>query len=187
MIEIRKAQPEDAPVIAACLLLAMEEIVYGFIGSANRQQALAFMAHFTAGTHNQYAYGNCMVAAINGTVVGAVNIYDGAQLELLRAPVIDYIHRYYNPHFTPEAETAAGEYYLDTFGVLPACQGKGVGALLLRTAIDTYVHHQGKVLGLLVTADNPEAKRLYIRLGFRTVGSRILFGKEMEHLQIGSL
>ncbi len=38
MIIIRKAGLNDAEIIATCFLLAMEEIVYGFIGEDNQEK-----------------------------------------------------------------------------------------------------------------------------------------------------
>ena len=50
--------------------------------------------------------------------------------------------------------------------------------------IDEYVHRQHKILGLLVDDDNPDAKKLYLKLGFKPAGPKILFGKQLAHLQI---
>jgi ribosomal protein S18 acetylase RimI-like enzyme len=49
--------------------------------------------------------------------------------------------------------------------------------------IDEYVHKRDKTLGLLVDKDNPDAKKLYLKLGFEIVGEKTLVGKNMEHLQ----
>lgn len=183
-MNIRKAIPADAAAIAGYLLLAMEDIVYQFIGSRDHQQAMALMRHFAAGTRNQYAYENCWVAVMEGEVVGAINVYDGADLHALRQPVIDYLASHHNRVYVPEDETGPGEYYIDSFGVHPNFQGKGVGTALLQFVIDVYVHQQGQTLGLLVEETNPGAKRLYRKLGFEPVGERVVFGKRMEHLQV---
>lgn len=175
----------DAKFIAPFLLLAMEDIVYQFIGSRNPQEAMELMRHFAVRTHNQYSYENCWVAVAEEEVVGAVNVYDGAQLHVLRQPVLEHLASRFNSHYKPEDETGAGEFYIDSFGVHPGKQGRGIGAALLQFLIDTYVHQQGQTLGLLVDEANPGAKRLYLKLGFAPVGKKLLFGKQMEHLQIG--
>ena len=187
MITVRKATASDAAFIAAYFLLAMEEIVYGFIGRKDLNEAREFMLHFVKGENNQYSYQNCWVALNDMDVVAAVNVYDGAQLNELRQPIIAYIKSNFNELFDPEDETQAGEYYIDSLGVNRNQQGKGIGSKVLQFLIDEYVHRRNQTLGLLVEEANPNAKRLYLRLGFESVGRRVLFGKKMEHLQIKRL
>jgi len=183
---IRKATPQDAEAIATYLLLAMEGIVYQFIGQRNWEEAMTFMQHFTAREHNQYAYQNCWVAEADGKVVGAVNVYNGGDLHELRAPVINHILTHYHFSFLPEDETGPGEYYIDTIGVHPEYRGRGIGARLLQHLVDEFVNRRGETLGLLVAEGNPQAKRLYTKLGFKPVGKRVVFGIPMEHLQINN-
>jgi ribosomal protein S18 acetylase RimI-like enzyme len=181
---IRKATLEDSPSIATYLLLAMEEIVYQFICEENYTKAQAFLLHFVAIENNQYSYQNCFVVEQDNEIVAAVNVYDGAQLGTLRAPVIDYVRTHFNTDFNPEDETQPGEYYIDTLGVDPKCQGKGIGSALLQFLIEHYVHQKKQPLGLLVEESKPAAKKLYLKLGFKAIGEKTLVGKKMEHLQI---
>lgn len=55
---------------------------------------------------------------------------------------------------------------------------------LLQFIIDEYVSKQGHTLGLLVDEKNPNAKRLYLKLGFKHVGNKVLLGNSMKQLQI---
>lgn len=186
MFSVRNAISEDAPVLAACMLLAMEAIVYGFIGRTDYEAAHRFLTHFASLPHNQYSYTNCRVAiAGDGQVVGAINLYDGAQLHALRQPIVQVIRQQYQPGFIPEAETGPGEVYIDTLGVLPGWQGQGIGRLLLQRVIQEYGEQQ-QVLGLLVEADNARAARLYWSMGFRVVTEKMVFGKRMLHMQKGA-
>lgn len=182
---IRKATETDSEAIARYLLLAMEDIVFEFIGEKNSGKAMSFMQHLTGTENNQYSYQNCWVAEENGEVIAAVTLYDGGQLEALRAPVAQYVREVYKQPFNPENETQEGEFYIDSFGVDPKLQGKGIGSQLLQFLIDEYVHNNGQILGLLVDKENPGAKKLYLKLGFRVVGEKTLVGKQMEHLQAG--
>lgn len=182
-MKIRKARVADVHSIACCMMLAMEDIVYRFIGRSDYEQAIDFLNYFIAREHNQYSYRNCWVMEDNDEVVAAVNVYDGAQLKVLRAPVEEYIQARFNKEFCPEDETSAGEYYIDTLGVNPDRQDKGIGSKLLTFLIDEYVNARGETLGLLVDVANPAAKQLYLKLGFRVVGRQTLAGESMEHLQ----
>lgn len=180
---IRKATQADSEAIAACLLLAMENIVYSFIGERNHAKATAFMHYFARRKANQYSYQNGWVAEENGKITATANVYNGADLHALRQPVLDYIQSQYNRDLLPEDETGEGEYYLDTLGVLPGYRGRGTGTRLLQFLLDEYVKRQHQILGLLVEETNPAAKRLYLRLGFLPVGEKMLLGKKMVHLQ----
>jgi ribosomal protein S18 acetylase RimI-like enzyme len=181
---IRKAEVSDAEIIAGYLMLAMEDIIYEFIGQTDPEKASDFLLHFVKSENNQYSYQNCFVLEEDHQVIAAINIYEGAQLEQLRAPISHYIKAKFLKDFYPEDETQAGEYYIDSFGVNPDHQGKGIGAKMLQYIITTYVHQNKETLGLLVDEKNPNAQRLYLKLGFEPVGEKILVGKRMLHLQV---
>ena len=181
---IRKATLDDAELIATYLLLAMEDIVYLFIGSKDPGKAMEFMLHFVQLPNNQYSYQNCRVAEIDGEIVGAVNLYDGARLHELRQPVYAYIKSEFGQELKPEDETQAGEFYIDSIGVNTRQRGKGIGSMILQYLIEEYINKQRETLGLLVDGENPNARRLYLKMGFKTVGQKLIFGKSMEHLQL---
>jgi ribosomal protein S18 acetylase RimI-like enzyme len=183
MTLIRKATSSDSKAIAACLLIAMEDIVYKFIGEEDPVKARTFMLYLVSKEDNQYSWQNCWVAQDDLKVVAAISLYDGARLRELRQPVIEYLKNL-NRDLHLEDETQAGEYYLDTLGVSLDRQGKGIGTALLRFVVDEFVTRRGQTLGLLVDELNPDAKRLYLKLGFKTVERKVFMGKNMEHLQI---
>ena len=181
---VRKATLNDAEIIATYLSLPMKDILYKFIGEEDPEKAREFMLHFVGRENNQYSYQNCWVVEDNMKVVAAINLYNGALLSELRQPVIEHLRSKFNNDFSPEDETQAGEYYIDSLGVNPNQQAKGIGTKLLQFVIDEYVNKRSQTLGLLVDEINPNAKKLYLKLGFKSAGARILFGKNMEHLQI---
>lgn len=183
MITIRPAQALDASEIAPIMLLAMEEIVYYFIGQQNRSVAIRFLQRFIAQPNNQYSYSNIWIAVENNEILGQICLYDGKNLPALRQPIFDYRKIHYNQEIILESETQEGEVYLDTIAVSENAQGKGVGKKLLLHAIDEYVNKRKQTLGLLVDKDNPDAKKLYLKIGFKIIGQRRIFQKEMEHLQ----
>ena len=180
---IRKAKAEDAKFIADYIMLAMEDIVYKFIGEDSYQKAIDFLNSLIKEKGNQYSYENCWVAETDNDIVAAALVYDGAKLRELRQPVAKTIQAMFHRDFHPEDETQEGEYYIDCVGVNPNQQGKGIGSKVFQFLINEYVHQSGKTLGLLVDKDNPKAKQLYLKLGFEVVAEKTLVGKEMEHLQ----
>lgn len=183
-LQIRKAMPADSSEIATILLLAMEEIVYEFLGVRDKQAAFHFMEQMVSTENNQYSWQNAHVMHAEDKIAGAVIVYDGARLHELRKPVAEYIRAHTSLPFAPEDETQAGEFYLDSIGVHPEWQGKGIGGTLLQYLISEYVEKQGLKLGLLVEKANPAARRLYEKVGFRKTGEKTLVGKTMDHLQV---
>ncbi|OYD46461.1 GNAT family N-acetyltransferase [Sphingobacterium cellulitidis] len=181
---IRRGLKEDSEQIAEYLLLAMEEIAYRFIGKQDKQLALEFLTDLVKEEGNQYSYNHNWVIEENGTVVATALVYDGANLYELRKPVADLVENKYQRSFTPEDETQAGEFYIDCIAVNPNQQGKGLGSIIIKYLIDEYILKKKAVLGLLVDEDNPKAKKLYERLGFKVVGMKSLMGKNLEHMQL---
>jgi ribosomal protein S18 acetylase RimI-like enzyme len=184
MISIRKAVLADAEIVSQCLLLAMEDIVYKFIGAQDPAKARQFMSDMVSAENNQYSYQNCWVAEENSEVVAAMNLYDGARLSELRQPVIEYLRTRFNMEFDHEDETGEGEYYIDSLAVHPVQQVRGIGTKLLEFVINEYVNKHGETLGLLVDEGNTDAKRFYLKLGFKRAGARLIFGKRMVHMQM---
>ncbi|WP_126973126.1 GNAT family N-acetyltransferase [Gynurincola endophyticus] len=182
-MKFRRAEMKDAGMLAEFMLLAMKDIVYKFIGKEDDKEALRFMTHFTAQENNQYSFNNCWVVELSGDPVAVANVYNGADLISLRQPVLNYIAANYTELSSLEEETTAGEYYLDTIAVSPKAQGKGVGSKLLQSLISHFVAEKQAVLGLLVDDDNPNARKLYEKMGFQFVQAKKLVGKSLAHLQ----
>lgn len=183
-MHIRRAQIQDAPAIATYTVLAMDDLIYNILGAVTEAEAIAFMQLLVEEKDNQFSYQNAWVMEDENTqIVAAAVVYDGARLEELRQPVIRKIAKTFHRDFRPEAETQVGEFYIDTVGVNPQQQGKGLGTTLFQFLIDEYVYRKHQTLGLLVDKDNPKAKALYLRLGFIYQNDVRFVGKTLEHLQ----
>jgi len=183
---IRKATLKDSENIATLLLLTMEDIIFNFINQNDYDTARGFLMHFVKQENNQYSYQNCFVAEEDNQIIAAVNLYNGSRLIELRNPIIEYVRLHFNPNFNPEDETQSGEIYIDSLGVDPNQQGKGIGTTILRFLVDELVTQNQETLGLLVEEANPQAKKLYLKLGFKPVGKKTLAGKSLEHLQFSN-
>ncbi|RYG08290.1 MAG: N-acetyltransferase [Chitinophagaceae bacterium] len=173
---IRQAKIEHATASADCLFLAMEDIAYQLCGESDANKAKSFLKHFVVLENNQYSYQNCWVITADEKVIGAMNVYDGAQLTELREPILSFIKANQERSFFMENETESGEFYIDCIGINTDQQGKGIGSKALNFLIDEYLVKNNQTLGLLVDEENPNAKRLYIKLGFKVVGNKTLAG-----------
>ncbi|MCC9042758.1 GNAT family N-acetyltransferase [Myroides sp. M-43] len=182
---IRHAKREDYDVVPELMLQAMEEIVFTFIQKEDIEEAINFLTILFRKPNNLYSYENTFVAIdTEGDIVGSVTGYNGDNFISLREPVLELMRQQYNNDTIPETETAGGEYYLDTVAVSPIVQGKGVGSHLLKYAVD-YAKSQGhKQVGLIVDLENPNAMKLYTRLGFKQ-GEQLEFaGGDYYHMYI---
>jgi ribosomal protein S18 acetylase RimI-like enzyme len=84
--------------------------------------------------------------------------------------------------FAELKETEAGEFYLDSVGVLPEYRGRGIASELFAAQIERAASLGHERVGLIVDIDKPKAEALYFRLGFRHVGYRDFFGHLMKHM-----
>ncbi len=116
-IIVRPATPEDAPIIAAALTMALGKETMKLYCGENYQDVLEELVRME---NTQYSYRNALVADVNGTPAGAIVGYDGARLHELRRPTLRRIEERTGQTFEGvEDETQPGEYYLDSLGVLP--------------------------------------------------------------------
>lgn len=180
---IRPAQPNDAPQLAKLINMAMLDITYQFIGKEDQEEADLFIESLVREKNNQYSYQHIFVIQELDNIIGHICIYDGTDFERLRQNVWKAINNRYKHHYFADAETRPGEMYIDTFAICPSARGKGLGKELLQFAINHFVNKQHKILGLLVDKDNPNAKKLYVSMGFKVMDERDIFGKKMEHMQ----
>ena len=106
---------------------------------------------------------------------------DGSFRELLREPTVFAIKAVHLMHgngaeLAPRGfvlvREVAGDAEILTIGIHPACQGRGIGRLLLEEVLRELYARRAVSLFLEVAADNSAAIRLYRRLGFEEVGRR---------------
>jgi ribosomal protein S18 acetylase RimI-like enzyme len=178
-IIIRQASKDDARIIAEAVAMAIGTASVVHYCGEDYMTALQEVA-LLEGT--QYSYKCALIAEVDGQPAGALCGYDGALLESLRERTLEVIRKYNPAVRVLDDETEAGEFYLDSIGVLPQFRGLGIGAMLL-CEMTRMAHENGhEHVALIVDEDNPSAEKLYTRLGFRRVGTRIFFGHRMWHL-----
>lgn len=180
-IVIRPAVSADAATIAEVIAMAIgdEAGLRNYCG----EEYMAVLTEVARREATQYSWQNALVAELNGVVAGAVVGYDGAQLYTLREGTFATINEFVERTQTIVDETSAGEYYLDSVGVLPQYRGMGVGRALVSAFCDKAFAEGHKRVGLIVDFENHDAERLYTSLGFRRIGTRPFFTHQMWHLQ----
>ena len=180
-ITIRPASASDATIIARAVAMAIgdEQTLKEYCGD----DYLATLTAIAAAENTQYSWRYALVAQVDGVVAGAIVGYDGAQLASLRCGTFTILQSRIGRTPTIADETEAGEFYLDSIGVLPELRGCGVGKALITALCDKAFSEGHNCVGLIVETNNPQAEKLYDSLGFRQVSTRLFFGHQMYHLQ----
>lgn len=181
---IRHATPFDAPLIAQLILLAMGKPLAGkFANSNDPVVAEALFTRFAGLTGNQYSYENVLLYEEEGAICGMIIAYDGAKLDQLRSPFLEYTRTHLGFTGQPEDETQSGEFYIDCLSVFPQYQGKGIARSLIKALFEHAANLGHHTVGLLVSKGNEKARKLYFGLGFEIVGEQSLLGGVHFHLQ----
>lgn len=177
---IRKARREEAAQIAKLFMLAwpVEEILES--NGLTYEQLHESMTMVAAAEETIYSYENTIVAEADGKVVGALCAYDGADYQRLKQPVVDALGA--DSGFAQLKETDAGEFYLDSVGVLPQYRGRGIASSLFEAQCERAASLGHKVAGLIVDVDKPQSEALYARLGFTHLDDKDFFGHTMKHM-----
>jgi len=182
---IRPARPEDYKQVAPLIIQAMEDLACTFANAKDPQKAIPLFEHFFQQKANQYSFEHTLVYEETAVAMGSITFYDGELLAQYRKPFLEYISEKYKvTGLVIEDETTPNEVYIDTLSVSPKHQGKGIGKQLLAAAISQAKNSDQKKIGLLVDLNNPNAKKLYLSLGFESVGKKQLGNCVYEHLQL---
>lgn len=183
-ISIRPATVADAPLIGWGICTAIGDELVAQLGvNTSPQTVCDVFTSLAASTDTQYSWQNSIVAEADGQCAGVIVAYDGADLIRLREAFIAMAAERLNIDFSdvpPECEP--GEVYIDTLAVKPQFRGVGIAKSLIQAAV-AKANTIGKPAGLLVADDNPNARRLYEKCGFRPVGRCPFAGEMMSHMQ----
>ncbi len=74
------------------------------------------------------------------------------------------------------------EWFLSCFGVLPSLRGKGLGEIILKQQMEWAKENGYTIYGLDVSENNPRAKILYQRMGFKEIEYKISITKKVPNL-----
>lgn len=180
-VTVRQARREDAATIARAVAMAIgdETALRAYCGD----DYLGVLTEIARREGTQYSWQCALMAEVEGTQAGAIVGYDGALLGALREGTYAVIQERIGRTPTIPDETEAGEFYLDSVGVLPEFRALGVGRALVAAFCEKAFTEGHEQVGLIVDFANPQAEKLYASLGFERVGKKQFFGHKMWHLQ----
>ena len=185
---ITEASPDDASFIAEGVMDAIGEEICAQIGGGieNLPKIKELFTFLASNSTSQYSYRNSLIAlAPNGERAGVIIAYDGACLHRMRE---DFVEKY-NELFAADLkesemddETTPDQIYIDTLMVSKSHRRQGLGGKLIEAMVERH-RNGGKPIGLLVDFSNPNARKLYVKMGFESKGTKRFCGVDMEHMQ----
>ena len=177
---IRQARKEEASQIAKLFMLAwpVDDILES--NGLTCEQLHESITLIAANKETIYSYENTIIAEIDGKVVGATCAYDGADYQRLKQPIVDALGP--NCGFAKMKETEAGDFYLDSVGVLPKYRGRGIASRIIEAQCERAAILGHNVAGLIVDIDKPQVEALYSKLGFTYLDDKDFFGHTMKHM-----
>ncbi|WP_106450546.1 GNAT family N-acetyltransferase [Trichococcus alkaliphilus] len=182
---MRKARKEDCPELYDLIHEIFVDMELPLLDLLEPDVLKAAMVRAMQEDVYRFSFRNGLVYEEAGEILGCCFGYQGAS-----EPIIDAALRtafkemkITAPCLFPDSETFAGEWYLDSIVTKAAARGKGVAFQLLQ-ALPTLASAAGEtVIGLNCEKDNQQAKKLYEKVGFKTVSERILSGHVYNHMQ----
>ncbi|SFK73944.1 Acetyltransferase (GNAT) family protein [Paenibacillus sp. 1_12] len=167
---IRKAQKEDAAAVIALMYTAIGGIAHTLAGTEDVGDALQVLEQFFREKGNRISYENVIVIEEDGRVIAFMLAYHGSRAAELDRPFLERLAANGSTTQTIERETREDEYYLDSIAVHSDYQGKGIGTELLRLFQEQAIELGHPKIMLLVDLDNPSAKQLYVKQGYKEDG-----------------
>ncbi|MDK2780251.1 MAG: hypothetical protein PWP61_548 [Trichococcus sp.] len=182
---IRKAQKEDCPELYDLIHEIFVDMELPLLDLLDPDVLKAAVVRAMHEDVYRFSYRNGLVYEEEGEILGCCFGYPGASEPIIDAALRTAFEEMQitGPRLFPDSETFAGEWYLDSIVTKQAARGKGVAHQLLQ-ALPTLATAAGEtVIGLNCDKDNLQAKKLYEKVGFRTVSERILSSHVYDHMQ----
>lgn len=172
----RRLRPEDYPVAAVLIEAAIGDLAAFFTGADSEAEARVRLQALVAarGTRFSHEFAIGIACLSTGELAAIGSAYGEKEMDALTARSIAVSEAMgwtlvpeIKQRLLQEREAPVGTYYIDHLAVSPQHQGNALGTALIQMLIQ-----QGKTYGyfevsLLADIHNPNAQRLYERLGFQ--------------------
>lgn len=183
-LQFRPARPEDA-LAAVPLIYSSGPASWDFVFQEGGISPHAFLERSFRGKRNTISHKNHFVAEIKGQVVGTIVIYTSSDFFFLNAGTAANIFRIYGWRAPKVAlrglrmegmiqPPKSGRLYLGHIAVGVEWRKRGIGEALMVYAASQFPEYSK--ISLDVSQENPGAKSLYEKVGFRIVESRRFTG-----------
>lgn len=186
-LSIRPAKAEDARLVSQLIFLSMGRELSDYLFGGTHLSVGEILEGLFLLDGNRFSKCVAEVAEWNGQPVGALISFPGWEftfreitigLGLLKLCGVQDVMRLSLRALSIAngVETYRDEYYLANMAVSPDFQGRGIGWALLAHAEQKALNVGQRKCSLIVGTDNPAAKRLYERFGYRVVFTKMYPG-----------
>jgi len=185
LITIREAQQDDAGQIAPLIDIIFDEMELSELEDVPEPG----LEKVITGAYQTDEYlgdkATTVVAEADGQVVGVAFGYPSDNEDAVNQVLYDLSKNCaeFDQPLISDSETNSNEWYLDSIAVDPEYQGMGIGSKLLNAVPEMAQNDGESVIGLNVDFENPNAKKLYERKGFKDVGVQMIGDHQYYHMQ----
>lgn len=183
---IRFARKEDSHAIAPLILVILKDMKLPLLEDVSEPILLSILATAIKDPNYRFGYKRGLVYELDGEVAGVAFGYSAEEEPFIDEP----LKRALKEHNLDQAvklfidpETLPNEWYLDSISVHEKYRGLGIGTKLLNALPDIAKREGKKVIGLNVDKENPDARKLYIRKGFKDITDMAISGHLYDHMQ----
>lgn len=183
---IRKARKEDCQQIIPLIMVIMKDMELPFLNKFGYETVSLILKDGYLTEDFRYSYTRAIVEETDGIIQGVAYGFNESEESTIDEALKNILPKYnidMNEKMFTDKEGVPGEWYLDSISVREDQRGLGVGAKLLN-ALPDFAKSQGATkIGLSVDDDNPRAKKLYVREGFKEVCRTVISNHSYDHLQ----
>ncbi|MFS0824789.1 GNAT family N-acetyltransferase [Bacillus sp. 1P02SD] len=167
-LKIRGSVKKDANKVAELIHIAIHDIAEQLTGQTKKEKIRKTLSQYFCEENNRLSYQNIIIADILGEVAGILIIYPGEDAPRLDEPILKRLKKKSrNEKIFLDKEADEGDYYVDTICVDDRFRGYGIGTLLLKESEKIALEKGYSRVSLNVAHDNPIAKKLYKRMGYK--------------------
>ena len=170
------------PKISILILNAIHNLANMLTGEEEKEKILKTLDSFVFMDVNRLSYKNTYTYDIEDELAGLIIAYDSNKVSQLDSPILKHLE---SKNIFLEAfdkECFEDEFYIDTVSVSPSFQGRGIAKELFSFAEQKAKELDFKKLSLLVDFENPKAKALYEKLGFKDNEILKVSGNNFYHM-----
>ena len=183
---IRKAKKTDAKQMAPLIMVIWQDMELEILDKYPEELLREILEEAICTETYRLSYRNTLVYELDGKIVGVLCGYPGAAEPIIDKPWQEVSSKYglcADDKVFIDQETFPGEWYIDSIVTNPAYRGRQIGTKLLEASTQLAEEAGETILGLNCDEGNPQARKLYERMGFVPTMKMQLSGHIYDHMQ----
>lgn len=179
---IRKAQPSDRHAIAELIYIIWQDMELDMVEQIEKSRIIQALEDSISKVPYRAFYENVWVYEVDGNVAGCVIAYEGSKEMQLeenwnQLQLDEGIRSFGTP--LPIKEAKDDEWYIETVATFPEYRGRGIATQLFEFLLNQYPEYKWS---LNCDYANPQAEKLYRRIGFEHESDIDLYGHDYKHM-----